>query len=103
MAASNIAVLTNSHRIVAAKKRAKRDQVKEVVFDEVARKYVWRWYVRNKFTDRLCREFLTGFHKRKVEKKEAAKKKAEEREKQERLEMRREVRRALFDLVLRYS
>ncbi|KAJ3554207.1 hypothetical protein NM688_g3226 [Phlebia brevispora] len=62
-------------RIVASKKRAKRGQVKEVVFDETAR-----------------REFLTGFHKRKVEKKEIAKKKAEERERQERLEARREKR-----------
>lgn len=38
------------------------------------------------------REFLTGFHKRKVQKKEDSKKKREERERQERLEMRREVR-----------
>ncbi len=37
------------------------------------------------------REFLTGFHKRKLEKKEQAKKKAQEREKQDRLEARREV------------
>lgn len=35
---------------------------------------------------------MTGFHKRKLQKKEAAKKKAQEREKQERLETRREVR-----------
>ena len=41
---------------------------------------------------RAPREFLTGFHKRKVQKKEDSKKKREEREKQERLEMRREVR-----------
>ena len=39
----------------------------------------------------LGREFLTGFHKRKVAKKEEAKKKAIFREKQERLETRREV------------
>jgi ribosomal RNA-processing protein 17 len=39
----------------------------------------------------LGREFLTGFHKRKVAKKEEAKKKAKLREKQERLETRREV------------
>lgn len=37
------------------------------------------------------REFLTGFHKRKLQKKEDAKAKAIEREKQERLEARREV------------
>jgi hypothetical protein len=37
------------------------------------------------------REFLTGFHKRKLAKAEAAKRKAVEREKQERLEARRDV------------
>jgi hypothetical protein len=39
----------------------------------------------------LAREFLTGFHKRKVAKAETARKKAQEREKQDRLEARREV------------
>jgi ribosomal RNA-processing protein 17 len=39
----------------------------------------------------LVREFLTGFHKRKVAKKEEAIKKAKLREKQERLDTRREV------------
>lgn len=37
------------------------------------------------------RDFLTGFHKRKLAKAEAARKKAQEREKRERLETRREV------------
>ncbi|KAF9268957.1 hypothetical protein L218DRAFT_940743 [Marasmius fiardii PR-910] len=69
---------THSHSAVASKKRVKRSQVKEVVFDEEAR-----------------REFLTGFHKRKVAKAEAARKKAAEREKEERLETRREQRRML--------
>ncbi|GJE95862.1 nucleolar protein 12-domain-containing protein [Phanerochaete sordida] len=78
MAPSNLAVLTKSHRIIAQKKRAKKEQVKEVVFDEDAR-----------------RDFLTGFHKRKVQKKEAAKAKAVLREKEERLEARRENRRML--------
>ena len=39
MSHSNLAVLTKSHNIVAAKKRARKDQIKEVVFDEVARRY----------------------------------------------------------------
>ena len=47
---------------------------------------------------RSCREFLTGFHKRKLQKKEQAKKKAQDREKQERLEARREVRSGLFSV-----
>ena len=38
------------------------------------------------------REFLTGFHKRKLAKKEEGKKRAQAREKEERLEARREVR-----------
>ncbi len=39
MSQSNIAVLTKSHNIIAAKKRARKEQVKEVVFDETARRY----------------------------------------------------------------
>ncbi|KAG2368346.1 nucleolar protein 12-domain-containing protein [Suillus spraguei] len=77
---SNIAILTQSHRVIAAKKRDKRSQIKEIVFDDDAR-----------------REFLTGFHKRKVAKKEEAIKKAKLREKQERLDTRREHRRALAE------
>ncbi|KAK0212768.1 nucleolar protein 12-domain-containing protein [Desarmillaria ectypa] len=76
--ASNLAVLTQSHTAVAAKKRAKREQIKEILFDDNAR-----------------REFLTGFHKRKLAKAEAARKKAAEREKQQRQEVRREQRRML--------
>ncbi|CCM05020.1 uncharacterized protein FIBRA_07219 [Fibroporia radiculosa] len=80
MSTSNLTVLTSSHKIIAAKKRAKREQIKEIVFDDEAR-----------------RDFLTGFHKRKLQKKEAAKKKALEREKQERLEARREKRKLLAE------
>ncbi|PCH43489.1 hypothetical protein WOLCODRAFT_153539 [Wolfiporia cocos MD-104 SS10] len=84
MAPSNLAVLTNSHRVVAAKRRAKKEQIKEVVFDDNAR-----------------REYLTGFHKRKLEKKEAAKKKAQEKERLERLEARREKRQLLAERAAR--
>ncbi|KAI0312974.1 nucleolar protein 12-domain-containing protein, partial [Amylostereum chailletii] len=77
---SNTKILTRSHNIVASKKRQKREQVKEILFDDDAR-----------------REFLTGFHKRNLQKKEAGKKRAIEREKQERLEMRREKRRMLAE------
>ncbi|KAF9237517.1 nucleolar protein 12-domain-containing protein [Melanogaster broomeanus] len=80
MIRNNLAVLTQSHKAISAKHRAKKDQIKEVIFDEDVR-----------------REFLTGFHKRKVAKKEAAKKNAKLREKEERLEMRREHRRALAE------
>ncbi|KAL4250007.1 RRP17 family protein [Abortiporus biennis] len=77
---SNLHFLTNSHKIIASKKRAKKEQIKEIVFDESARK-----------------DFLTGFHKRKLAKKEEAKKKVQEREKQERLEARREKRQLLAE------
>ena len=36
--ASNLAVLTQSHTAVAAKKRAKREQIKEILFDDNARR-----------------------------------------------------------------
>jgi flagellar basal body-associated protein FliL len=35
---SNITILTQAHTAVAAKKRARREQLKEVVFDEDARR-----------------------------------------------------------------
>ncbi|KAF9066162.1 nucleolar protein 12-domain-containing protein [Rhodocollybia butyracea] len=75
---SNLNILTQSHFAIAEKKRAKRTAVKEVIFDDAAR-----------------HEYLTGFHKRKVAKTEAARKKAIEREKQQRQEDRREQRRML--------
>ncbi|KAJ3883592.1 nucleolar protein 12-domain-containing protein [Lentinula edodes] len=78
MSPPNLNVLTKAHTAIAAKKRAKRNQVQEVIFDDTAR-----------------HDFLTGFHKRKLAKTEAAKKKALEREKQQRQEDRREQRRML--------
>ena len=48
----------------------------------------------------LLREFLTGFHKRKLVKKEAARSRAKERDKQERLEARREVCLHLYVVLL---
>ncbi|KAJ7594422.1 nucleolar protein 12-domain-containing protein [Mycena floridula] len=74
----NNAFLTNSHAAIAAKKKAKRTQIKEILFDDEAR-----------------REFLTGFHKRKLAKADAARKKAAAREKEDHLEARREQRRML--------
>jgi len=84
MAQDNIATLTRSHSAIAAKKRAKHAQIKEVVFDDEAR-----------------RSFLTGFHKRKVARREQSKKTALLREKQERLETRRQRRLALAERAAR--
>jgi hypothetical protein len=90
MAKDNISRLTQSHNAIAAKKRAKHAQIKEIVFDDEARTYVlsFPWCTQ----PTVCRSFLTGFHKRKVARRELAKQKAQLREKQERLEARREVR-----------
>ncbi|KAH9040957.1 nucleolar protein 12-domain-containing protein [Lactarius pseudohatsudake] len=77
---SNIKSLTQSHKVIRAKRKQKREQVPAIVFDEDAR-----------------REFLTGFHKRKLAKKEESKKRALAREKQEHLEARREKRRVLAE------
>ncbi|KAL5485214.1 hypothetical protein ACEPAI_7856 [Sanghuangporus weigelae] len=59
-------------------RRSKKNQIDSIVFD-----------------DRARLEFLTGFRKRKLLKKEAAKNKAKERERQERLQTRKEHRQAL--------
>lgn len=40
MAHDNLALLTSSHSAIAAKKRAKHAQIKEIVFDDEARRYV---------------------------------------------------------------
>ena len=38
---SNIALLTQSHKAIAAKKKARREQIKEITFDDEARRYVF--------------------------------------------------------------
>lgn len=38
MAPSNVSVLTQSATVYAKKKRAKKDEIKEVVFDDEARR-----------------------------------------------------------------
>jgi hypothetical protein len=93
MDGTNLAVLTRSHQAIAKKKRAKRAQVKEILFDESARLCVCIRKPCLHFSYLLSvRDYLTGFHKRKLQKKEESKKRREEREKQERQELRREVR-----------
>ncbi|KAJ2536523.1 hypothetical protein EV175_006799, partial [Coemansia sp. RSA 1933] len=65
------------HKTYAKKRKARREQVEEVQFDPDAR-----------------RTFLTGFHKRKMERREQAIASAKLREREEKLEMRREHRQA---------
>ncbi|KAG9082042.1 hypothetical protein FRC06_005272 [Ceratobasidium sp. 370] len=85
MAPSNAALLTRQSKAWAHKKRARQAQVKEIVFDEEARRQVYR----------ILGDYLTGFQKRNAEKKKAAKAKAVEREKAEHLEERRQMRKDL--------
>lgn len=73
MALTNEQVLTRGDRKYAAKKRTK--QAAEVSFDESARA-----------------DFLTGFHKRKLERREKARAKAAELNRQQRLAERRKIR-----------
>ncbi|KZT53650.1 hypothetical protein CALCODRAFT_423410, partial [Calocera cornea HHB12733] len=75
---SNSSILTHSRSVWEAKKRARREQVQEVVFDEDAR-----------------RDFLTGFHKRKVAKHQEKVDRAKEREKLQRLQDRADKRKML--------
>lgn len=90
---SNLHQLTTSHRVVQYKKREKRNQIKQVIFDEDGRRSpVFDPASYNFLTFAWTRDFLTGFHKRKVARTEAARAKAKEKEKAERLESRRQVR-----------
>ncbi|KAF8337617.1 nucleolar protein 12-domain-containing protein [Cantharellus anzutake] len=69
-----------ARRRKAGHDREKKGETKEVLFDERARK-----------------DYLTGFHKRNLAKKEARAAKMKERQRQERLELRREKRRSLAE------
>ncbi|PIA15129.1 hypothetical protein COEREDRAFT_28231, partial [Coemansia reversa NRRL 1564] len=77
---NNSTTLTRGGRVYAKKRKAKRAQVEEVVFDPTAR-----------------HSFLTGFHKRKVQRREHAVAEAKAYERQEKLDMRRERREQLKD------
>ncbi|KAJ1727866.1 hypothetical protein LPJ61_004347, partial [Coemansia biformis] len=73
--ADNAAVLTRGAQVYARKRKARQEQVEEVQFDPKER-----------------RTFLTGFHKRKVQRREFAQAQAQEQAREERLVQRREQR-----------
>ncbi|KAG8852278.1 hypothetical protein FRB91_006718 [Serendipita sp. 411] len=83
-APSNVAVLTRENQVWASKKKQKKEQVKEILFDDTAR-----------------REYLTGFRKRKLARQEAGKARAMEKERQARLEERREIRKELKERAVK--
>ncbi|CAG8698853.1 14813_t:CDS:2, partial [Racocetra persica] len=73
----NLTLLTEGSRIYSEKRKRKNDQIPEIVFDETAR-----------------REYLTGFHKRKLERQAKAKQTALEREKKEKAEAKKAAKEA---------
>lgn len=93
--ATNIDVLTRSHSVLKAKRRAKKNQIESVLFDEQSRLYVSSFTGAHQGADRALSDFLTGFQKRNTQKREAARAKAKAREREERLQSRKEQRRAL--------
>ncbi|RIA91967.1 nucleolar protein 12-domain-containing protein [Glomus cerebriforme] len=78
----NLTVLTEGSKIYAKKRKNRIEQVPEVVFDETAR-----------------REFLTGFHKRKLERKAKAKESALQFSKQERAKARKAAKESVKEQI----
>ncbi|KAG0028748.1 pre-60S ribosomal particles component [Podila clonocystis] len=74
---SNTQLLSSGADIYAKKRKARQEQLTEVTFDPDARK-----------------EYLTGFHKRKVHRQNVARELAKQREHEEKLEARKEARAA---------
>ncbi|KAI9322687.1 nucleolar protein 12-domain-containing protein [Dichotomocladium elegans] len=72
---SNTEILTAGAKVYAKKRKSKAQRVERIDFDPDSRK-----------------EFLTGFHKRKVERKKKAKEKYEERLRQEKIKERASLR-----------
>jgi len=83
MAMNNTEILTQQRKAIARKKQKGAGELKEIVFDDNAR-----------------HEYLTGFHKRNIVKKEAKVAKAKERQRLERLDFRREKRRELAERAI---
>ncbi|CAG8598876.1 4939_t:CDS:2 [Diversispora eburnea] len=75
MPMNNLTLLTRGNKIYSKKRKLKNSRPTEIVFDEDAR-----------------REFLTGFHKRKLERKEKAKEAAIQKEKKARAESKKAIK-----------
>ncbi|KAJ2865064.1 hypothetical protein GGH94_002469 [Coemansia aciculifera] len=78
----NAALLTSGSKVYAKKRKAKKEQVEKIEFDPKAR-----------------RSFLTGFHKRKLERRENAIAQAKAKDREDYLEVRREKREQQKDLL----
>ncbi|KAJ2746061.1 hypothetical protein GGI20_001688 [Coemansia sp. BCRC 34301] len=78
----NAEILTKGSRVYAKKRKARKEQVEKIEFDPKAR-----------------RTFLTGFHKRKLERRENAIAQAKAKDREDHLELRREKREQQKDLL----
>lgn len=97
-AKSNVALLTEGAAYIQRAKKARKEQVEEIKFDDEARRWaIWPFKPcsisseKNEADLWNPREWLTGFSKRKKAKAEEKKARAKERERQEHLEERRNV------------
>lgn len=77
---TNRELLSQGTRVLARKR--KKQQIEEIVFDPLSR-----------------RDFVTGFHKRKVQRKKKAQEVAKERERLERIEQRKKIRQNRADAL----
>ncbi|KAF9085833.1 hypothetical protein BGX23_009338 [Mortierella sp. AD031] len=77
MSSTNLQALSSGGDVYAKKRKARQEQLTEVTFDPEARK-----------------EYLTGFHKRKVHRQNVARELAKQKEHEEKLEARKEARAA---------
>lgn len=103
MKLSNTEVLTHAHAVIKAKARAKRNQIDHIVFDEDARRFVFVFSPRRPvrvFILKSCSDYLSGFRKRNILKKEAKKTRAKESDHLQKLEARREHRKALNEQAI---
>lgn len=95
---TNVALLTEGASYIQRAKKARKEQVEEIKFDDEARRWaIWSFKPcsisssEDEADLRDLREWLTGFSKRKKAKAEEKKARAKERERQEHLEERRNV------------
>lgn len=89
---SNTELLTAGAKAYAKKRRKKQKVVESIEFDPASRKYVVYLPTMGSMLTMDLRDFLTGFRKRKQERKRKAKEKYDERIRQEKIKDRAIIR-----------
>jgi ribosomal RNA-processing protein 17 len=84
---NNTALLTAGNAIYSNKRAKKRARIEELTFDPEQRKYGPPF----SFQISDCREYLTGFRKRKTQRQQKAAEFVKEQARKERIETRKEV------------